>query len=772
MPTGFRSRKYLRRLIVSLIVFVALVLCVFAFALYWNIKDGTMKQQQEANRKVLAQIKYNVGYMDEILRNLMMSLYFDHEATSLLHSQQFSYRDVAIKLARLDKLADSSTYLHSITVYNANTDTYLSTNRSFQDNLAGQIESFEAQLAERSELPNMKPIPIHPAAASASDKVEFFSYMMQDASADRSAETSRLILNVKPEWVFNNLAVMNDLAYDRSNSLLLMEIDGMLYTNDNEKASSLTEEAVARIREAEAEFEAFVVGGDRGKTLVTVMPLGIYPWKVVSVQSYDYAFKEVERTRGMLILITAAFLLLSGILAWLLSNRLYRPLDRMLGRLKGWNAPGAAMQKDEWSFLHDAYASMMEKATSAERTQARNRRIIRQFQVRSLLEGSSGLSREQFAQLWQEQKLPFGAEGPYLLGLCKLDQEGGRFRQAGSKEKAMYRFALGNIAEEWLSKRCSPIWLETDKGSGEFVFLGTLAGEFDSDAFAEELRQLQRYLQTSYQLTVAFAYPEPFDDYRLISDAYNRAKELMKYRMLLGVTAILSEGTVRESERDEDILQATDREKRMIEHLRAGNGEALGEDFRAFFQYASGLTFGHFMNAVLHMTVAVVKTIGEMNENRIRPLNMDIRHFYQEVLERETAVDMEALFQQLAAQVGDPNVRGDGERTDILCRTMKDIIAENYADPDFGLPSIAQLLKMSSAYIGRQFKQGTGQSVTEYLNDVRLERALELLETEEMSVNEVMEGSGYRSQSHFFKQFKIKYGTSPKSYRLRRAMKQ
>ncbi len=770
MPTGFRSRKYLQRLIVSLIVFVVLVLCVFAFTLYWNMKDGTMRQQQEANRKVLAQIKYNVGYMDEILRNLMMSLYFDHEATSLLHNQQFSYGDVAIKLARLDKLADSSTYLHSITVYNANTDTYLSTNRSFQDNLAGQIESFEAQLAERRELPNMKPIPIHPPAAA--DKVEFFSYMMQGASFGGSSKSSRLVLNVKPEWVFNNLAVMNDLAYDRSQSLLLMEIDGTLYTNDYEKASSVTEEAVARIRATAGEFETFVVGSAQGNKLVTVMPLGVYPWKVVSVQSYDYAFKEVYRTRNMLMLITAAFLLLSGIVAWLLSNRLYRPLDRMLGRLKGWNGSEAAMQKDEWTYLNDTYASMMEKATSAERSQARNRRIIRQFQVRSLLEGSSGLSREQFSQLLQEQKLPLGAEGPYLLGLCKLDQDNGRFPQAGSKEKAMYRFALGNIAEEWLSKRCSPVWLETDKGSGEFVFLGTLTGKFDTDAFAEELRQLQKYLLTSYQLAVAFAYPEPFDDYRLISDAYKRAKELMKYRMLLGATAILSEETVRESERDEDILQATDREKRMIEHLRAGSGEALGEDFRAFFQYASGLTFGQFMNAVLHMTVAVVKTIGEMNENRIRPLNMDTRHFYQEVLGRETAADMEALFQQLAAQIEDPNVRGDGERTDILCRTMKDMIAENYAAPDFGLPAIAQLLKMSSAYIGRQFKQGTGQSVTEYLNDVRLERALELLESEEMTVNEVMEGCGYRSQSHFFKQFKLKFGTSPKNYRLARAMKQ
>ena len=99
------------------------------------------------------------------------------------------------------------------------------------------------------------------------------------------------------------------------------------------------------------------------------------------------------------------------------------------------------------------------------------------------------------------------------------------------------------------------------------------------------------------------------------------------------------------------------------------------------------------------------------------------------------------------------------------------MIVENCADADFSQQTIAQMLKMSSAYIGRVFKQGTGAAVTEYINDIRLSNALALLEADHININEIMERVGYRSQSYFFKLFKTKYGTTPKEYRLKKVIK-
>ncbi|MEK8127157.1 helix-turn-helix domain-containing protein [Paenibacillus filicis] len=771
MLARFRSRKYLRRMLLSLIVFVVMVLCVFASTLYWNMKNAALHIQTEANRKVLAQVKYNVEYMDEILKNLMMSLYFDNEVIPILYSKTFSYEDIATKLAKLDKVADSSTYLHSIILYNRYTHTYLSTNRKFQDNLHAEIDRFERQIAEKQPIEKMKLIPVKITDNSLPAAVDFFSYFMYDKQEDIAGQ-SKLILNVKPEWILNNIKVINDLAYDKSSSVLLMDGAGSLYTNENKAADFLPAAIGQRIQASTADFESFTYGEGQDKSIVTVLSLGVYNWKAVTIQSYDYAFRELNGIRNMLLIVTALFLLLSAIIAYIISARLYRPVETMMMQVRD-SAPREGKpgkQTDEWSFLSDSYASMMDKANSAEQHHARNRKIVEQFHVRGLLTRSAALDRDKFRQLLDEQGLQIDVDGPFIVGVCKIDRFDQKMMQASPNEQKIYRFALGNIAEELLARWCKPVWIEM--GENHFVFLASLLSResFSGEAFEASIKEMQQVIQRYYQLSTTISLVEPFADYRDIAEAYTEAQHLILYRMLLGSSMIITSKLVGESERHENIHQATQIEKQIIEHLRVGNSEELSHDFRYFFQYASGLTYTQFMNAVLHMTVTVTKTISEINENRLRPIAINVRQFYQEVLEQETAEQMESLFHSLAVQLSDQASAGENEKTEILCRTIKDMIAENSMDPDFSLQSIAQLLKMSSAYVGRQFKQSTGLSVTEYMNDIRLERSLELLETKDITINEVMELAGYRSQSYFFKLFKVKYGTSPKNYRLRKVI--
>lgn len=770
MLVHFRSRKYLQRILLSLTAFIVVILCVFASTLYWNMKNSTLRIQTEANRKVLAQVKYNVEYMDEILKNLMMSLYFDNEVIPILYSKTFSYEDIAIKLAKLDKVADSSTYLHSIILYNYYTDTYLSTNRKFQDNLHGEIERLEMQLGNKYNLQKMKLVPMKITSSSPA-AIDFFSYMMYDDKAEQTKQ-SKLILNVKPEWIFNNIKVINDLAYDKSSSVLLMDGNGSFYTNDNQVADFLPSYMTDRIAESTADFESFTYGHGKDKSIVTVMSLGKYNWKAISIQSYDYAFRELSGVRNMLIGVTILFLLLSAVIAYMISTRLYRPVDSMVRQVRGalpLESKSSAAQKDEWSYLAASYASMADKAVSAERHQARNRKIVEDFHIRSILSRSAGLTEEKFQQLLDEHELPLDTQGPFLIGICKIDQFEQKIMQASTDEQRIYRFALGNIAEELLSRHCKPAWIEM--GDNQFVFLASLPNrQYSMEPIKETISELQQIIQNYYHLSTTISLARPFDSCTEMSGAYLEAQQLIQYRMLLGSAALITSELVKAEERHEDLHQATHIEKQMAEHLRMGNSVELAKDFDYYFDYASKLTYTQYMNAVMHMTVTVTKTISEMNEHRLRPLEIDIRAFHQEVLKLETADEMRALFLSLAEQLSDQDNPVETEKAEMLARTMKDMIAENSMDPDFSLNAMAQLLKMSSAYIGRQFKQSTGMSVTEYMNEFRLEKALELLETKDITINEVMELAGYRSQSYFFKLFKSKYGTSPKNYRLRKVM--
>lgn len=766
----FRSRKYLQSLLLSFIVFVVAILSVFASVLYWSMKSAAIRIQTEANRKVLAQMKYNAEYMDEILKNLTMSLYFDNEVIPMLYGRTLNYGDIATKLAKLDKVADSSTYLHSIVLYNAFTRTYLSTNRTLQDHLNGEMEQFGQQLAQQPNAKKMSLLPVKLADRSSGAAVDFFSYMMYD-KLDASGQQSMLILNVKPEWLFNNIKAINDLAYDNSGSVLLMDGSGTMYTSGNAVAAGIPEGVTDRIKRSAADFELFTYGRGKNKSIVTVMSLGVYGWKAVSIQSYDYAFRELRGIRNVLLLVTSLFLLLSAVIAYVISRRLYRPVESMLKLVKGSSQPEwiSGRLKDEWTYLSSSYASIMDKANRAERLHSRNRRIVEAFHIRSLLSKSASMTPNDFERLLSEYRLPLDAGGPYMVGVCRIDQFERAIEGVSPNELLLYRFALGNIGEELLSAVSRPVWVDMEEN--HFVFLASMqnpsAAEADIKAVVQELQQvIRRY----YGLSTTFALARPAAYYTGIADAYSEAQHLIQYRMLLGGSTVIRAEDVGIEERLEDTPQTLSMEKQMSEHIRTGHGEELAKDFEAFFRHAKGLTFSGFMTAVLHMTVTVTKTIGEVNENRLRPIAIDIRQFYQQVLKEETADEMSRLFHSLAGQLSDEANPEENGKLALLCRTMKEMVAENSMDPDFSLQSMASMLKMSSAYIGRQFKISTGESVTEYINSVRLAKALELLETSDRTINEVMELAGYRSQSYFFKLFKEKYGTSPKNYRLRKIM--
>lgn len=107
-----------------------------------------------------------------------------------------------------------------------------------------------------------------------------------------------------------------------------------------------------------------------------------------------------------------------------------------------------------------------------------------------------------------------------------------------------------------------------------------------------------------------------------------------------------------------------------------------------------------------------------------------------------------------------------GERTDLdpLTENMKSFIEDNLSlSPD--LSAMAVLFHYNEKYLGRRFKQKTGQSVSEYCNRRRLEKAAQMLGTESRSVISVAEELGFNNVTYFNRLFKAQYGCTPTQYR-------
>lgn len=95
----------------------------------------------------------------------------------------------------------------------------------------------------------------------------------------------------------------------------------------------------------------------------------------------------------------------------------------------------------------------------------------------------------------------------------------------------------------------------------------------------------------------------------------------------------------------------------------------------------------------------------------------------------------------------------------------KRYILENYMNKELSVELVCKHLHMSTAYFSTFFKKEVGKTCIAYITDLRLEKALDLLNKTDYKTYIIAEMVGYPEQNYFSYVFKKKYGISPNKYK-------
>ncbi len=101
----------------------------------------------------------------------------------------------------------------------------------------------------------------------------------------------------------------------------------------------------------------------------------------------------------------------------------------------------------------------------------------------------------------------------------------------------------------------------------------------------------------------------------------------------------------------------------------------------------------------------------------------------------------------------------DGQRLQVIF----DFVIHNFQH-EISLASAAALAYMTPNAFCRFFKSRTNKTFFQFLIELRLEHACQLLSSTELPIAEIAEKSGFNSISNFNRQFKVQKGISPSQY--------
>ncbi len=111
-------------------------------------------------------------------------------------------------------------------------------------------------------------------------------------------------------------------------------------------------------------------------------------------------------------------------------------------------------------------------------------------------------------------------------------------------------------------------------------------------------------------------------------------------------------------------------------------------------------------------------------------------------------------------------VKVEYTKTRMTVSNAKRLIEENCHDNAMTLESLSSALYVSSSYLSRVFAKATGETFSNYVRNIRIERACQLLKTTNLKNEEIVNQCGLKDIPSFYRIFKSRMGITPYQYKM------
>lgn len=160
---------------------------------------------------------------------------------------------------------------------------------------------------------------------------------------------------------------------------------------------------------------------------------------------------------------------------------------------------------------------------------------------------------------------------------------------------------------------------------------------------------------------------------------------------------------------------------------------------------------------------SLLRTLYEMNISLEDLYNTPV-HLYGELFKKGTLEEIEQWYDDLVERACSAINQKKDEKTSVVISSAVRYIKEN-CKRDISLGEVAEFVNLNPSYLSRIFKEEKGIQFVEYVRNVKMDMAKEMLKNSHKKIYQISEELGYQNVQYFSTIFKNTVGMTPVEYR-------
>lgn len=750
----FIKNYYIKLLLSSILMSTIIVISISI--VFSNIyTDSIYNQLKVEYINGLDRISANLDNIVSQIEQTNIYLRQNTEISSFLTSTEYDWQTANRAYNYLMAIKQMNTYIRSIYLYNRSFNDYLHTGLSDID--INEIMSERSHRVASKSRFHMVFSTINFNLVSGTKPVSTISFVFEDSLNTSVKTENAVIINLERQAIEKDILSKFDgitIVTDAHGKLIFNPLN---YPSTGSPAIDSYFKKILEDGEIKGSFNFKAEEGNKIVTYIKSLETDCYLINIISVNGIAGI---INKKRNTIILISLCGLFLFSLAGFFVTKRIYSPIKKITELFTSSKFGIQNNNMGEFAVISKVFNETLQRYKALEDKSLNKNLLLKENFLRDLLKSESIIDNYEFILQEYNIKIEFSS---MIIIAVKID----KFNQIYASKRAAYESTLCKIIPDMLNEDfiCETV----NMYDGEIALLLNYknVNSDNFDLLLTNMDKLKDVSRKTLQITLTIGIGGMSNHICECRQAYATAEEMIKYRFTLGFNRCIYKRYLEEN-LSTIIYFPEEIEYNLILSLKLSKRELFIQSVQQIIDLIKNYPYSDAVYIFFQIILTCIKTINQTVHKDNSRFHLTFDEFNNIFVELQT-LDQSGdwlirTFDEYQKMLSDINQLKNSKHYKTV-EEIQNYIKKHYHDINLSVESIAEITGYTPYYFSKIFKEITGFNINDYIRQIRIDKAKELLTASNCKVNEIPDMLGFTSASHFFSAFKKDVGLTPVTYR-------